>query len=142
MPTTDLSADLIEAYTRARYSACVDGFTLVLAIGQRSETVARAMAARSATSAAFITAENPYSVMQTEAENSSNQSRLHADLIALGAGVFDGSGEGSDARWPAEASFLAIGITPDQARMLGKKYAQNALLIIDAQGTAYLELLR
>ncbi len=104
--------------------------------------MAELMQTAAAVGGAFITAENPFSQSLTASENKVRQDRLRQDLAALGAAVIDGAGQGDDPSWPAEASYAAIGISRDQACELGLNYQQNAIVWIDATGTAELLLLR
>jgi hypothetical protein len=39
----------------------------------------------------------------------------------------DAFGQGDDGEWPAEPSFLALGITRSDAEALGRRYQQNAI---------------
>ena len=91
--------------------------------------------------ATFITAENPTGKTVTAEENAANQVRLQQDLTKLGATVLAGAGEGQDPEWPAEASFLAIGLSRAQACELGHRYRQNAIVWIDAGAIPELVLL-
>jgi hypothetical protein len=67
---------------------------------------------------------------------------LKCELEALGATVFEGVGQGDDLAWPGEASYLALGLSRDQACLLGRKYQQNAIVWIGTNGTPELVLLR
>ena len=111
-------------------------------IGVRSDEIVRLFTASSADCAAFITAENPYSEPQTPATNSERQRRLGNDLTALGVTYFPGKGQGEDPNWPAEASFLVLGMGREAANDLGRKYGQNAIVWIGADGVPELLLLR
>lgn len=96
-----ISQSLIQAYLGTAYSAqtAVDGITLK--IGVRSDEIVRLFTASGADCAAFITAENPYSELQTPATNAERQRRLGDELAALGFTYFPGEGQGEDTSWPA-----------------------------------------
>ena len=142
MSQTVIPDELIAAYQATEYRACIDDESLILKIGQRSDELAHIFQFSDQSGATFITAENPFSQTVTSAENATNQRRLHDDLTALGATIFEGVGQGQDPNWAAEASFLAIGVSRAQARELGQKYRQNAIVWIDADTIPELILLR
>jgi hypothetical protein len=142
MSRTSLDPTLVQAYRRTRYSAGLDGEAIVLRVDVPSPVMAAAIAAGGAPGAAFITAENPYSTQSAAHDNAASQALLKSELAALGATVFEGVGQGDDPTWPGEASYLAVGISRDQACLLGRKYQQNAIVWIGANGTPELVLLR
>lgn len=142
MSKSSLDPTLIQAYRRTRYSADLDGAAIVLRVDEPSPVVAAAIAAAGTPGAAFITAENPYSISLAAQDNAASQALLKSELAALGATVFEGVGQGDDPNWPGEASYLAVGISRDQACLLGRKYQQNAFVWIGANGTPELVLLR
>lgn len=142
MSRTSLDPTLVQAYRRTRYSAGLDGEAIVLRVDVPSPVMAAAIAAAGAPGAAFITAENPYSTPSAAHDNAASQALLKSELAALGATVFEGVGQGDDPTWPGEASYLAVGISRDQACLLGRKYQQNAIVWIGANGTPELVLLR
>jgi len=142
MSRTSLDPALVQAYRRTRYSAALDGEAIVLRVDVLSPVMAAAIAAAGAPGAAFITAENPYSTPSAAQDNAASQALLKSELAALGATVFEGVGQGDDPTWPGEASYLAVGISRDQACLLGRKYQQNAIVWIGANGTPELVLLR
>lgn len=142
MSRTSLDPTLVQAYRRTRYSAGLDGDAIVLRVDVPSPAMAAAIAAAGAPGAAFITAENPYSTQSPAHDNAASQALLKSELAALGATVFEGVGQGDDPTWPGEASYLAVGISRDQACLLGRKYQQNAIVWIGANGTPELVLLR
>lgn len=142
MSKSSLDPTLIQAYRRTRYSADLDGEAIVLMVDSPSPVMAAAIAAAGAPGAAFITAENPYSTSSAAQDNAASQALLKSELAALGATLFEGVGQGDDPNWPGEASYLAVGISRDQACLLGRKYQQNAIVWIGADGTPELVLLR
>lgn len=77
---------------------------------------------------AFITASNPRSKLLSEQENVLRNRTLERDLKKVSRFVFPGLGIGSDGNWPAEESFWALDISPENAVALGRKYGQNALV--------------
>lgn len=142
MSASKVPTELIAAYMRTRYRALTPEGEIVLRIGEPSDAMAQLIPAAGAKGAAFITAENPFSEQLSASENYVRQKCLRDDLALLGATAFDGEGQGDDPAWPAETSYLAVGITYDEARDLGIKYQQNAIVWIDATGTPELLMLR
>ena len=142
MSASKVPIELIAAYMRTRYRALTPEGEIVLRIGEPSDAITQLIRAAGAKGAAFITAENPFSEQLSASENYVRQKCLRDDLALLGATAFEGEGQGDDPAWPAETSYLAVGITYDEARDLGTKYQQNAIVWIDATGTPELLMLR
>jgi Protein of unknown function (DUF3293) len=101
-----------------------------LRVGGRSAALDQLLTSHRTQTAVFITASNPYSRTTSERENAEANSRLQTDLIKVSIAVLDGYGQGDDGEWPAEQSFLAIGITRNDAEALGRRYKQNAMVWI------------
>ncbi len=142
MCSSEVAVELVEAYNRTRYLVQAEGGVITLSIGQPSKEMADLIHAAQAEGGAFITAENPFSQSLSAHENGVRQDHLREDLARLGAVIINGEGQGEDPSWPAEASYAAIGISRTQACELGIKYQQNAIVWINASGTAELILLR
>lgn len=142
MTETLVPEALVDAYRQTRFKVFAEpaGFTLL--IGQHSPDLAALMADRGGGIAAFITAENPASIPTSADENARKQMALKAELEAIGALVMPGEGEGADPAWPPETSWLALGITREQARALGIAYGQYAIVCIGADAVPELVLLR
>lgn len=86
----------------------------------------------------FVTAANPHSERLDDPLNHSRNSVLKRELRDAGFVVFEGEGRGSDASWPPEASFLAIGPDREQATRLGVRHGQNAIVYGERGGRAEL----
>lgn len=78
---------------------------------------------------AYITAYNPASDRLSEAENRHRQGQLEAAIGSAGYVFFRGQGIGQDQQWPPEPSVLVLGISKEEARELGRKFGQVAILI-------------
>jgi hypothetical protein len=76
---------------------------------------------------AFVTAYNPYSALKTYEENRELNEALYRDLIDH-YHLFEGEGVGEDISWEPEKSFLVLGINLDDAKAIGVKYSQNAIV--------------
>ncbi len=142
MSTTAIPDELVAAYSATEYRVISDDHIFVLRIGKRSDELARKFVLTGQDGATFITAENPFSQAASAEENAANQANLYRDLAATGAVIMEGAGQGKDPAWPAEASYLAIGIPREKACELGRKYRQNAIVWIGSDAVPELVLLR
>lgn len=137
-----VSDALVDAYRQTRFRVLAGAGPFTLRIDERSFELSGLMAAQGSYSAAYLTAENPFSIAISADENAVRQANLKADLDAIGALTVQGEGEGADPTWPPEASWLALGLTRDQACALGTKYGQNAIVSIGADAIPELVILR
>jgi len=86
----------------------------------------------------FVTASNPDSIPLAEATNRLRNARLRSDIAAAGFEALEGEGCADAGDWPAEASFLVLGIEPAAAVRLGRAHGQIAVLIGEAGAPAQL----
>ncbi len=115
---------LIRAYREAKYVVGIDS-PIVLRIGKASHQLKSLLDTHKATTAAFITAFNPYSEVMSDDQNHAAQKSLLVDTQKLGLSAIEGYGQDMAEEWPREASFLVLGITESQAEGLADKYGQN-----------------
>jgi hypothetical protein len=96
------------------------------------------------TSAVFITAFNPEGALQADALNQAAHEALMNALSALTGLLFEGEGRGTqdNAGWPAEKSFLALGIDREESARLGRQFRQDAVVRTGPDGVPELLLLR
>ena len=78
---------------------------------------------------AFITAWNPASSRLPATENSRRQSELAAELDAAGYAYLPGEGIGEGTTWAPEESVFVMGISGREARRLGRKFGQLAIVV-------------
>jgi hypothetical protein len=135
-----ISQELISAYLATDYRVHSDSGQFVLRIGRRSIDLADMFERTGLMSAAFITAENPFSV--SDEENYASHARLCEDLAHLSLKFYEGEGQGDDKTWPAEKSVLILGIERYDAGSMGTKYGQNAIVWIGVEAVPELILLR
>jgi hypothetical protein len=132
-----LPPDLLAAYLATRYhlrrDPGVDFF-----IGRRSEELAQLLASANATTAAFLSAWNPASRPTDRAENDARNRQLLDDIAALGLEAIAGEGIGPTG-W-REESFFVAGLGLEQARALARRYRQNAIVFVERDGSARLEI--
>lgn len=95
-----------------------------------------------ARSAAFITACNPMGQVVPAADNRAAMARLRERVARAGLRWLEGEGRSLSADWPPEPSLLILGIGADRAHALAAEFRQNALLLIDAEGTVTLAFTR
>ena len=77
----------------------------------------------------FITACNPYSVMQNEDVNTLLNTQLERYLLEKQYLFFKGMGVGDDDSWEPEASFMVLDIRIEDAIKLGRQFKQNAIVV-------------
>ena len=78
---------------------------------------------------AFITAYNPYSVMQDAGVNTLLNTQLEDYLSGKRYVFFKGMGVGDDDSWELEASFMVLDIRKEDAIKLGRQFKQNAIVV-------------
>jgi hypothetical protein len=78
---------------------------------------------------AFITAWNPGSKRLPATENSRRHTELAAELNAAGYQWLPGEGSGDNRAWPPEESVFVMGISSREARRLGRKFGQLAIVV-------------
>lgn len=137
-----IPAKLIQSYIAAHYQACNDSSTLTLHIGQHCEPLSRLMKTFGMQCALYITAYNPYSQPQHTETNLAANHQLLNRLSYHSNHIFEGKSLDSRGEWPAEPSFLAIGIDLVTSRILGRQFSQNAIVWVDKGATPKLILLR
>ena len=125
-----ISSRLVKAYRQADYVINLPDQLITLKIGQFNKCLANLMADESVTTAAFLTAFNPYSQELGEGENEAAQRELIADLRALHVSIIFAQGNDSNGHWPGEPSLFALGISIQDAEMLADRYMQNGFVWI------------
>ena len=130
MQPSPIPEALIDAYRATDYISRVHNIDEVLKIGEPADWLARLFDAHRVSTALFITADNPFSKVRSTAENAQAQERLRQDLLDQTDLIFEGWGAGADPEWPAEKSFLALGLSLEAVRSLGKRFQQNAVVWI------------
>lgn len=136
-----IDPSVLAAYRETEYRVLgATGFTLL--IGQVSEELLRLYARQGVECAAFLTAWNPYSEAIDAATNRRRQDSLALDLESLGVVVMPGVGQHPSGHWPGEDSFLVLGMNVEQAKALGHRYEQNALVWIGKDAVPALIMLR
>jgi hypothetical protein len=139
---TQISKTLINAYNVAHYRVSDGGTAFVLLIKKKSNPLAALLKSRGAASAAFLTAYNPYGKKIKEPMNVRAHKALKREIEGLGLVCFEGVGEDPSGKWKVEPSFLVLGMSLEQAKALGEKHGQNAVVWVDSDAVPRLVLLR
>ncbi len=157
MPKSEVSEDLIAAYRSAEYrigagaepGIASGGDAFILRVNQRSEPLSRLFTASGHQCAAFITAFNPFSAPQSQEENMAACARLREKLdrllrhrIGKAGQIIEGTGCSSSGAWPAEKSFLTLGLDLETSQTLGREFGQNAIIWAGSDAIPRLVLLR
>jgi hypothetical protein len=129
--TKTVHPNLVRAYREAIYIVNEGDDAIALKVGEVSPALAARMHVHKATTAAIITAYNPYSEIQPSAENERRQAALVAVLKATAVVCFDAIGSDPNGDWEPEASTLALGISLVEAERLADQFGQNAFIWIN-----------
>ncbi|CAJ91434.1 DUF3293 domain-containing protein [Cupriavidus necator] len=131
----------LQAYRETHYRVLGD-LPMVLRVDQPSAPLAALHRALGVAASAFITAANPFSLRCDDDTNAKRQQALAQDLARMGLRAIEAAGEHPRNGWPAEPSFLVPGLSLADARALGEKYEQNAVVWSGADAVPRLVLLR
>jgi hypothetical protein len=110
----------------------------VLKIGQYSEELQQLFIQRSLSTAAFITAYNPFSQQLSEDENLERKEKLVKEIQSRGLNMLRGLGQDPDQKWEGEPSLLILDIAFEAAKKLARTYEQNAFVWCDESCTPQL----
>jgi hypothetical protein len=136
-----LDKELIEAYKLTDFHVKSNP-PFTLNVDYQSQELLDMFKQHKVSSAAFITAWNPYSEALTYAVNKDRNLKLFAEISAKGLEAINGFGQDTLSKWAGEKSFLILGINLDTAKSLGHRYEQNAIVWCDPDAIPHLILLR
>jgi len=136
-----IDAATLQAYRETHYRVLGD-LPMILLVDQPSAPLAALHRALGVASSAFITAANPFSLRCDDDANARRQQALARDVAKMGLRTIEAAGEHPANGWPAEPSFLVPGLSLEDARALGEKYEQNAVVWSGADAVPRLVLLR
>ena len=140
--TSALPDPLVANYVDTDYRAETSIGPISLNIGNQCADCAKLFDLKGVATAIYVTAWNPLSDAVDVTANRARNRLLAQDLEQVCSAVFEGEGEGRDKAWPAEESFLGLGLTFEQAVHLGRFYRQNAIVWVEADAVPRLVLLR
>jgi hypothetical protein len=138
---TDLTPELIEAYRDTNYWVATEP-PFVMRVDVPSPELAALYTRFNTDCAAFLTASNPYSKKLDDLANAQRHHQLARHLEALKLRSIEGAGRHPSGDWPAETSFLVLGISQQTAMALGRQFEQNAVVCCGADALPRLVLLR
>ena len=125
-----LRPDLLAAYKKALY--VVHGAPeLVIRIGEVNAELDELLEADGLDTAAYLTAANANGTLQTARDNELSAAALHQVLADAGYICYVGEGRDPEGDWPAEPSVLALGISREEAMVIGRSYEQKAIVFIE-----------
>ena len=139
--SSEIPRDTIQAYLETHYHVHGDAPT-TLQVGEANAKLADLHQAAGVQCSAFVTACNPYSLEQAPEINVARQQALARQLAQRGLTLIDGIGQHPTNGWDGEASFLVLGLTLDDATLLGNEHGQNAIVWSGADAVPRLILLR
>lgn len=122
--------NLLTAYTRTKFVAYSRGRKLIIRVGKLNKGLDRLMVRHRAESCAFVTGWNPGSVRLSDKENHARHERLIRMVQTLACPFLYGTGVAEDGNWPAEKSVLIFAISEKQAKKLGKRFGQLAIVFV------------
>ncbi|MBC8145809.1 MAG: DUF3293 domain-containing protein [bacterium] len=121
--------DCDAAYRRTSYMIDAPEAPIIVRINQPSDDVDTLVDQFGETEWAFITAYNPYSEVLTPEENEKRHEGLLFDIQTRGLITFPSYGVDDDGTWPSEHGLFVIGITREDAIVLGRRLEQNAIVV-------------
>lgn len=130
----------LAAYLKTDY--CVSGESpFVLRIGVASKELSALYRQFKTDCCAYITACNPCSRPLDAATNAARQAELAQQLTQRNLQFFEGEGRHPSGDW-AEPSYLVLGMSLEDAKALGNRFEQNAVVWCGADAVPQLVLLR
>jgi hypothetical protein len=133
-----IDPDLLRAYLETTYWVSSRPQPIGLRIGQRSADLARMLAARRVSRWAFVTAWNPRSQLRSHWNNIGREHALLREVCRRGLQWLPGLAAGDGSDWPAEPALLLLGMSRAEARKLGRRFRQNAVVVGKRGGVAQL----
>ena len=136
-----IDAALIQAYRETEFRV-LGPHPFTLRVGDISPELAAVHQAYQSHCSTFITASNPYSKSLEPQANADRHEALRNRLEQINLVHKEGIGQHSSSPWPAEASFLVVGMSLEAATALGKALEQNAIVWSGEDARPELVLLR
>jgi hypothetical protein len=137
-----IPADLVEQYRRTEYHVDFPGAPFLLRVERPSPDLAALLAREKVSTAAFMTAYNPFSRKATDEENRAANERLRRELDEAEFEVLPARAVNPLGDWPVEHSFLILGMERALAEQFGRRYEQNAIVFAGEDSLPRLVLLR
>ena len=125
-----ISKELWQAYLETDFKVFAEN-SFTMKVGQYSSELNSIIKKSKYSSAAFITAYNPYSQQLSDAENVARQEQLKIEIAKRGLTTIEGIGQHPSNQWPGEPSLLIIGLSKAAAATLASQLEQNAFVWSD-----------
>lgn len=132
-PHPSVSAPLAQSYRQARY-VVLTSRPLAFRIDQQNPLLARCLSDNGVSTAGFVTAANPGSILRSREWNDAAMDTLRGRVERMGYPWLPGVAEDPAQAWPDEPSLLIPGIGRQQTLALGAAFGQNAVVWIDPTG--------
>lgn len=126
-----VSPQLLRAYREALYSVTHADSLIELRIGQVNAALAQLLKAHQVSTAAVLTAYNPFSESTNQTKNATAQQELLQTLAQQGITRLSALGSDPSGAWEPEPSVLALGISLQHAEALADRYGQNAFVWVN-----------
>ena len=120
---------LWDAYRQTTYTARTRAGEIQIHPDLPSPELDALLDQRGADQWAYVTACNPGSQILSSDENVRRQQALLEAVQHRGLPVFEGESVLDPAAWPPEPSLLILGMPPDEARSLGRRFGQLAIVV-------------
>ncbi|MGA7813720.1 DUF3293 domain-containing protein, partial [Caballeronia sp.] len=115
-------------------------FTLMIGVAER--LLADLHRAHRVECSAYVTAVNPFSRAIDAAKNADRQATLEDEIRRTGFDYVRGVGRHPSGTWPGEPSILILGMPMEDAKVLGVRHEQNAIVWCGSNAVPQLILLR
>ena len=125
-----ISKELWQAYLETDFKVFSEN-PFTLKVGHYSDELNSIIKKSKCSSAAFITAYNPYSQQLTDTENVARQEQLKIEIAKRGLTAIEGIGQHPSNQWPGEPSLLILGLNKAAAATLASQLEQNAFVWSD-----------
>lgn len=122
---------LVRAYREAIYIINAADDAISLKVGETNSELANLMRINGVTTAAILTAYNPFSEARSAEENERSQSRLLNALTQKSKSCINAIGTDAKGEWDPEPSVFALGVSLQDAESLADEYGQNAFIWIN-----------
>lgn len=129
-----MNRELSEAYKNTTYRVYSPIGEIDIRIGVMNPLLQELLLSNHLESWAFISACNPYSVMQDTGVNTVLNTQLEDYLSRKQYVFFKGMGVGDDDSWEPEASFMVLNIGKEDAINLARQFKQNAIVAGEING--------
>lgn len=140
MVSSQINQDTIDAYMATEFQS--SDRSLVMRVGEVCEELSAAFTQFAVSSAAFVTAMNPYSKIVSDDQNAAAHDSLIKTLESAQIPFFGAFGVDPSGRWPSEEGVIAFGLDLEAAIIFGTDFEQNAIVWVGKDCVPQLVLLR